>query len=149
MTTPITPSSSMVSFFVLFLYTLLTFFIYIDYAYIPLVQTDRSPLIAMSTILDGTQAKTESIILLFIENGRVQDEPGHDFKKGLREIAKIHKGTFRLTANQHLLVSDVATVHDLMLPVRHCFLSNSCRRSQLFYFVIELAVDALCHYIYI
>ncbi|KAG5647871.1 hypothetical protein DXG03_007795 [Asterophora parasitica] len=45
---------------------------------------------------------------MFIENGRVQDEPGRDFKTGLREIAKIHKGTFRLTTNQHLLVSDVA-----------------------------------------
>lgn len=46
---------------------------------------------------------------LFIENGRIQDEPGRDFKTGLREIAKIHKGAFRLTANQHLLVSDIAT----------------------------------------
>lgn len=45
---------------------------------------------------------------LFIENGRIQDEPGRDFKTGLREIAKIHKGTFRLTTNQHLLVSDIA-----------------------------------------
>ncbi|KAH9479673.1 Sulfite reductase [NADPH] subunit beta [Psilocybe cubensis] len=45
---------------------------------------------------------------VFIENGRIQDEPGRDFKTGLREIAKVHKGTFRLTANQHLLVSDVA-----------------------------------------
>ncbi|KAF5373316.1 hypothetical protein D9615_007425 [Tricholomella constricta] len=45
---------------------------------------------------------------VFIENGRIQDEPGRDFKAGLREIAKIHKGTFRLTTNQHLLVSDVA-----------------------------------------
>ena len=46
--------------------------------------------------------------LMFIENGRVQDEPGRDFKTGLREIAKVHKGTFRLTANQHLMVSDIA-----------------------------------------
>lgn len=45
----------------------------------------------------------------FIENGRIQDEPGRDFKTGLREIAKIHSGTFRLTANQHLLVTDVST----------------------------------------
>ncbi|KAF8075095.1 sulfite reductase subunit beta [Lyophyllum atratum] len=45
---------------------------------------------------------------VFIENGRIQDEPGRDFKTGLREIAKIHKGTFRLTTNQHLLVSDIA-----------------------------------------
>lgn len=45
--------------------------------------------------------------LAFIENGRVQDEPGKEFKTGLREIAKVHKGTFRLTANQHLSVSDI------------------------------------------
>ncbi|KAJ7273357.1 hypothetical protein C8J57DRAFT_1317637 [Mycena rebaudengoi] len=46
--------------------------------------------------------------MLFIENGRVQDEPGRDFKTGLREIAKVHKGTFRLTTNQHICVSDIA-----------------------------------------
>lgn len=43
----------------------------------------------------------------FIENGRVQDEPGKDFKTGLREIAKVHKGRFRLTCNQHLIISEV------------------------------------------
>jgi sulfite reductase (NADPH) hemoprotein beta-component len=42
--------------------------------------------------------------MLFTENGRIQDEPGKDFKTGLREIAKVHKGSFRLTANQHLVV---------------------------------------------
>ncbi|KAI0820351.1 sulfite reductase subunit beta [Trametes gibbosa] len=45
----------------------------------------------------------------FIENGRIQDEPERDFKAGLREIAKVHKGAFRLTANQHIIVADVAT----------------------------------------
>lgn len=45
--------------------------------------------------------------MMFIENGRVQDEPGRDFKTGLREIAKVHKGSFRLTANQHLMISDI------------------------------------------
>jgi sulfite reductase (NADPH) hemoprotein beta-component len=45
----------------------------------------------------------------FIENGRVQDEPGRDFKTALQEIAKIHKGVFRLTANQHLIISNIAT----------------------------------------
>lgn len=44
---------------------------------------------------------------MFIENGRVQDEPGLSFKTGLREIAKVHKGVFRLTANQHLILSEV------------------------------------------
>ncbi|KAI0255867.1 sulfite reductase subunit beta [Lactifluus subvellereus] len=45
----------------------------------------------------------------FIENGRVQDEPGRDFKTALQEIAKIHKGVFRLTANQHLIISNIPT----------------------------------------
>ena len=43
----------------------------------------------------------------YIENGRVQDEPGRAFKTGLREIAKVHKGTFRMTSNQHLVIADV------------------------------------------
>ncbi|KAF8845179.1 sulfite reductase subunit beta [Paxillus ammoniavirescens] len=47
-------------------------------------------------------------VMLFIENGRIQDEPGRHFKTGLREIARIHKGTFRLTANQHIVISDIA-----------------------------------------
>ncbi|KAF8271577.1 hypothetical protein EI94DRAFT_1697999 [Lactarius quietus] len=45
----------------------------------------------------------------FIENGRVQDEPGRDFKTALRQIAKIHKGEFRLTPNQHIVISNIAT----------------------------------------
>jgi sulfite reductase (NADPH) hemoprotein beta-component len=44
----------------------------------------------------------------FIENGRVQDEPEKNFKSGLREIAKVHKGDFKLTANQHIIISNVA-----------------------------------------
>ncbi|GAA5952048.1 hypothetical protein JCM21900_006233 [Sporobolomyces salmonicolor] len=43
----------------------------------------------------------------FIENGRVQDEPGKPFKTAMREIAKVHKGCFRLTANQHVIIADV------------------------------------------
>lgn len=48
-------------------------------------------------------------VMLFIENGRIQDEPERDFKTGLREIAMIHKGTFRLTANQHIMISEIST----------------------------------------
>ncbi|PKI85123.1 hypothetical protein MVES_000984 [Malassezia vespertilionis] len=44
---------------------------------------------------------------LWLENGRVIDEPKSPFRTGLRELAKIHKGTFRLTANQHIIVSEV------------------------------------------
>ena len=43
----------------------------------------------------------------FVENGRVQDEPGKPFKTALQEIAKVHKGVFRLTANQHVIIADV------------------------------------------
>src|SRR5947209_9683314 len=43
----------------------------------------------------------------FIENGRVEDTPDFPMKTGLRELAKIHKGEFRLTGNQHLILSDV------------------------------------------
>ena len=44
---------------------------------------------------------------MFIENGRVEDIPSRQFKTGLREIAKVHKGDFRLTANQHLILANV------------------------------------------
>lgn len=44
---------------------------------------------------------------MFIENGRVEDSARHQFKSGLAEIAKYHKGDFRLTANQHLILGDV------------------------------------------
>ena len=44
----------------------------------------------------------------FIENGRVEDTVDRPFKTGLREIAKIHKGEFRLTGNQHLCLSGVS-----------------------------------------
>jgi sulfite reductase (NADPH) hemoprotein beta-component len=44
----------------------------------------------------------------FIENGRVEDTPKFQMKTGLREIAKLHKGEFRLTGNQHLILSNVS-----------------------------------------
>ena len=45
---------------------------------------------------------------MFIENGRVEDSPRNSFKSGLREIATVHKGQFRLTANQHLILANIA-----------------------------------------
>ncbi|WVR07565.1 sulfite reductase (NADPH) hemoprotein, beta-component [Kwoniella sp. DSM 27419] len=44
---------------------------------------------------------------MFIENGRIEDSSRHQFKSGLKEIAEHHKGQFRLTANQHLILADV------------------------------------------
>ncbi|KAF9190212.1 hypothetical protein BGZ51_008843 [Haplosporangium sp. Z 767] len=43
----------------------------------------------------------------YIENGRVKDSPAEPHKTGLREIAKIHQGEFRLTPNQHLIIANV------------------------------------------
>lgn len=48
-------------------------------------------------------------LTLFIENGRIVDFPEHPLKTGMREIAKIHTGDFRLTANQNLIVAGVET----------------------------------------
>lgn len=48
-------------------------------------------------------------LTLFIENGRLLDFPGRPLKTGMREIAKVHKGDFRLTANQNLIVAGVAS----------------------------------------
>ncbi|OSI10921.1 assimilatory sulfite reductase (NADPH) hemoprotein subunit [Neisseria zoodegmatis] len=47
-------------------------------------------------------------LTLFIENGRLLDYPGRPLKTGMREIAKVHKGDFRLTANQNLIVANIA-----------------------------------------
>jgi len=44
---------------------------------------------------------------LFIQNGRVSDLPGRSIMEGLRAIAEVHKGQFRLTPNQNLIVAGV------------------------------------------
>ncbi|EMD31710.1 hypothetical protein CERSUDRAFT_100176 [Gelatoporia subvermispora B] len=80
-----------------------------------------------------TDASGKHHFTCFIENGRIQDEPDRDFKAGLREIAKVHKGTFRLTANQHLVVTDVATedlpqIKDLLAQYKLDNLSQSALR---------------------
>ncbi|KRF43859.1 assimilatory sulfite reductase (NADPH) hemoprotein subunit [Paenibacillus sp. Soil787] len=46
---------------------------------------------------------------LFIQNGRVKDEDNYLLMTGLREIAKVHNGDFRLTANQNLVIGNVST----------------------------------------
>lgn len=46
-------------------------------------------------------------LTLFIENGRILDFPNKPLKTGCAEIAKVHKGDFRLTANQNLIIAGV------------------------------------------
>ncbi len=48
-------------------------------------------------------------LTLFIMSGRIKDDPGYKLMSGLREIARIHKGDFRLTANQNLIIADVSS----------------------------------------
>lgn len=44
----------------------------------------------------------------FIENGRIEDTAEFTMRAGLREVAALDKGEFRLTGNQHLILSNIA-----------------------------------------
>ncbi len=55
--------------------------------------------------VEGTNGKHH--LTLFVQNGRVKDEPGLRMKEGLREVARIHKGDFRLSPNQNLVIGNV------------------------------------------
>ena len=46
-------------------------------------------------------------LTVFIENGRILDFDGKPLKSGMVKIAKVHKGTFRMTANQNLVIAGV------------------------------------------
>lgn len=47
-------------------------------------------------------------LTLAIESGRLADSPGQPHLTGLREIARIHQGDFRLTPNQNVIIANVA-----------------------------------------
>lgn len=47
-------------------------------------------------------------LTLRLESGRVADTAGARLMTGLREIARIHKGDYRLTPNQNLIIAGVA-----------------------------------------
>ncbi|MFT3655823.1 Sulfite reductase [NADPH] hemoprotein beta-component [Bacillus sp. B01(2024)] len=46
---------------------------------------------------------------MFIEGGRVTDYEDYKLMTGLREIAKVHTGDFRLTSNQNLIIGNVTS----------------------------------------
>ncbi|MEO0510477.1 MAG: NADPH-dependent assimilatory sulfite reductase hemoprotein subunit [Verrucomicrobiota bacterium] len=56
---------------------------------------------------EGTDGKWN--LGLFIEGGRIVDKEARMLKTGMLEISKVHKGDFRLTANQNLIIADVAS----------------------------------------
>ncbi|MCH8536761.1 MAG: assimilatory sulfite reductase (NADPH) hemoprotein subunit [Alkalimonas sp.] len=64
--------------------------------------TSRGDRIGWVEGMDGKHHLT-----LFIENGRILDYPGRPLKTGLAEIAKIHQGDLRMTANQNLIIAGV------------------------------------------
>ncbi len=68
----------------------------------PFELTERGDRIGWVEGIDGKHH-----LALFIENGRLLDYPGKPLKTGVAEIAKVHKGDFRMTANQNLIVAGV------------------------------------------
>ncbi|MBM3863093.1 MAG: NADPH-dependent assimilatory sulfite reductase hemoprotein subunit [Verrucomicrobia bacterium] len=53
-------------------------------------------------------ANGRSHFTLFVQGGRVLDTADHPLRSGLREIAKVHDGDFRLTPNQNLIIANVS-----------------------------------------
>lgn len=47
-------------------------------------------------------------LTLFIESGRITDQSDKPLMTGMLEIAKVHKGDFRITANQNIIIANVA-----------------------------------------
>ncbi|MCV6594458.1 MAG: assimilatory sulfite reductase (NADPH) hemoprotein subunit [Silicimonas sp.] len=47
-------------------------------------------------------------LTLYLLSGRILDYPDRPLKTGLRKIAEIHKGDFRMTANQNLVIAGIA-----------------------------------------
>ena len=50
-------------------------------------------------------------LTLYVENGRVADGPEATPMRGLREIAAVHTGDFRITPNQNLVVAGIPAEH--------------------------------------
>jgi sulfite reductase (NADPH) hemoprotein beta-component len=49
-------------------------------------------------------------LTLFVQNGRIKDIPGGpQWLTGLKHIAEVHDGDFRLTANQNIIIANVAS----------------------------------------
>jgi len=53
-------------------------------------------------------ANGNSHLTVFVQGGRVRDTPTYPLLTGLREIAKVHQGDLRLTANQNLIIANVS-----------------------------------------
>lgn len=55
--------------------------------------------------IEGSDGRAH--LTLQVEAGRVADRPGQAWSSGLRDIARVHRGDFRLTCNQNLIIANV------------------------------------------
>ncbi len=70
---------------------------------------------------------------LFIQNGRILDTEKYPMMTGLREIAKVHDGDFRLTANQNLIIGQISSKKKPVIEalLKKYRLANSHQHSEL------------------
>jgi sulfite reductase (NADPH) hemoprotein beta-component len=70
---------------------------------------------------------------LFVENGRVGDYGDRRLGTGLREIAAVHRGEFRLTPNQNLIISNVSAERkaSIVALLRRFGIDNTAQASRL------------------
>lgn len=63
----------------------------------------------------------------FIENGRVEDTAEFSMRTGLRKLAELGKGEFRLTGNQHVILSNIedADLPAIKVLMAECKLDNT------------------------
>jgi sulfite reductase (NADPH) hemoprotein beta-component len=68
-----------------------------------------------------------------VQGGRVLDTPAYPLLSGLREIAKVHDGDMRLTANQNLIIANVSPAKrpEINLLLDKYGISDSYRHSAL------------------
>ncbi|WP_331828389.1 assimilatory sulfite reductase (NADPH) hemoprotein subunit [Candidatus Blochmannia sp. SNP] len=77
----------------------------------PYIFTNRGDRFGWVQGIDGDWHLT-----LFIENGRILDNgPKKLLKHGISEVARVHSGSFRLTANQNLIISGISKDNKLLI----------------------------------
>ncbi|MEW6999685.1 assimilatory sulfite reductase (NADPH) hemoprotein subunit [Colwelliaceae bacterium BS250] len=72
-------------------------------------------------------------LTLFIENGRLKDNADAALKSGVKAIAEIHQGDFRMTANQNLIVAGIATEQKQLIEdiaIKHGLIDASQSRQR-------------------
>ena len=57
--------------------------------------------------LGWTEGSGKHHYTLFIQNGRIKDTEGYKLKSAIKALAEVHKGDFRMTPNQNLIIANV------------------------------------------